>query len=272
MSRSNPTDNSPNPSERWMEWKGKDGHLEFYDKAKKEAVNVPLPFTFILLDRTATVRGYNNRLKSGIYSNEVRDTRSDRFVVKLFAGGIMAEGVWADIKDKVTARSAGGVFAINNYIAFKHGNEIKLGAIQMSGCSLSPWFDFEKEHRAPVEDPSNPGKTIQELFARAVVMTRGTPNTSGDVPFVPPAFALTDIKPDTNAKAIELDRRLQQYLEGYFKRTKIQQVETPGETPAAHRHPSAVPESPEEVCPTCHQKMPADGSPCPACEGDSVPF
>jgi hypothetical protein len=255
-----------------MEWKGKDGHLEFYDKAKKEAVNIPLPFKFILLDRTATVRGYNNRLKSGIYSNEVRDTRSDRLVVKLFSGGIVAEGVWADIKDKVTARGVGGVFATNCYIAFMHGTELKLGAIQMTGCSLSPWFDFEKEYRAQVQDPSNPGKTIQELFARAVVMNRGVLNTSGDIHFVPPVFSLVDIKPETNAKAIELDRRLQLYLDGYFKRTTIQRVETPADEPTTHRQPAGASKPQEDVCPTCSQPMPEDGSPCPACSGGDVPF
>jgi hypothetical protein len=271
MSRSNPQSSEPNPACRWFEWRGKDGHLEYYDKAKEEVVIVPLPFRCIVLDRTATVRGYNNRLKSGLYSNEVRDTRSDPFVVKLFKGNqIVAEGLWANIKDKVTSRSMGGVFATNCYVAFMDQTELKLGAFQISGCAIGPWFDFEKEHRGSVDDPMNPGKRIQELFARAVVINKGKPNLEGDIKFTPPVYTMTDIKPETNARAIELDRQLQKYFTGYFARNTIERTAPAADTGRPTSEPAGQAE--DEVCPTCHQPMPADGSPCPACAGDDVPF
>ena len=227
MSRSNPTSNTPNPATRWFEWKGKEGTLQYYDKTKKETIAVALPFQFILLDRTATVRGYNKKLKSGIYSNEVRDTRAEPFVVKCFAGGVVAEGVWKDIKDRVTSRSTGGCFAMNCYIAFKIGKEkeLTLGAIQVSGCALGPWFEFEKEHRRMVDNPSDPKKKVQELYAKAVTMDRGAKNDSGEIEFVPPKFGVKDISADSNAKAIELDKQLQEYLTDYFKRSTVVRAE-----------------------------------------------
>ena len=35
MSRSNPTDNTPNPAVRWFEWNGEQGGIRYYDKDKK---------------------------------------------------------------------------------------------------------------------------------------------------------------------------------------------------------------------------------------------
>ena len=77
MSRSNPNTGSSNPSTRWHEWAGDKGILKYYDKAQAATVEVPLPFTFILLDETATVKGWHDASESGIYANEVRDTRQE---------------------------------------------------------------------------------------------------------------------------------------------------------------------------------------------------
>lgn len=238
MSRSNPVDTQPNPATAWLEWKGKDGHLQYWDKQKEENVIVKLPFTFILLDRLATVRGFNKKLQSGIYSNEVRDTRSDPFVVKLFKGGIVAEGVWQDIKDRVTSRSMGGVFALNCYIAAKEGdNKLGIAAIQMSGCALGPWFEFEKEHSKAVENPNDPGgRKIQEYYAKAITITQGQRNEDGDIKFTPPVFSLKDISKESNAQAIALDKELQQYLTGYFGRTHVERTQTPAHVPPDDGH------------------------------------
>ncbi len=246
MSRSNPTDNSPNPAGRWFQWGGKDGSLSYYDKVKKEEIAVPLPFTFIVLDVTKTVRGYNKKLKTGLYSNEIRDTRDERLVVKYFAGGqVVADGLWNDIKDTVTARS--GKFAINIYLAFKDVNGFRIGCLQATGCAMSAWFDFEKAN----------GKAIIE---KAVVMRPGTKDTSGDVEFIPPTYTLKDVSPETNAAAIELDKELQKFFAGYFKRTltekahasapKEQEVEhQPEPEPPWGGEPEPPPDDPDSTVP-----------------------
>ena len=43
MSRSNPTDGSPNPATRWFEWKSSEKKFQYYDKQAKEVVQVKLP-------------------------------------------------------------------------------------------------------------------------------------------------------------------------------------------------------------------------------------
>jgi hypothetical protein len=252
MSRSNPTANNPNPATRWFEWAGKDGRLFYYDKAKKEKVNIPLPFTFMALDSTKTVRGYNKKLKTGLYANEVKDVQADRLVVKFFNGGTVAEGVWADIRDAVIARS--GKFGVNLYIAYKAADGFKIGCNQLTGCAMSAWFDFEK-------------KSGKSIFEKAITITQGKKDTSGDVEFIPPAFALKDVSEETNAAALALDKELQEYFAGYFKRTVADKAKATATADPAVQH------SPED---DGRQPEPPDdfdrASNPPAAESDDAPW
>src|ERR1700676_4454529 len=187
MSRSNPNaDRNPNPAERFFEWKGKAGILKYWDKEKEENVTVKLPFTCIVLDQLSTIKGYNKRLKTGIYANEVRDLRSSRLVVKFFKGEKIAEGFYAEIKDRVTSKSVGGTFVSSVYIAYRDGDKFKLGNLQLSGCALTPWFQFVKQNR----------KAINE---RAVIIAQDGINDQGEIHFYPPIFGLKDVSPETNA-------------------------------------------------------------------------
>ncbi len=78
MSRSNPNENgNPNPSTRWFEWNGEHGLVRYYDKQAEQQVEVGDDFTFMLLDQLGTVKGWHDASDSGIYANEVKDTRQD---------------------------------------------------------------------------------------------------------------------------------------------------------------------------------------------------
>lgn len=204
MSRSNPNTDTPNPSQRWFEWAGKDGVVRYWDKEKKEQVECKLPFTFLVLDQTATVKGWHEPSESGIFSNEVRKTSAEPLVVKSFKGGPLAQGMWADIKDRVGA--AGGHYVANIYIAFKLGGELAIGSLQLKGAALSAWFEWQKKHRAEVSN-------------QAVSVTGSNDGKKGSVVFKTPVFAVKEVTQETNDAAIALDRQLQEYLEGYFKRT-----------------------------------------------------
>ena len=118
MSRSNPHENGlTNPAVRWYEWNGEHGTVRYYDKDAKQNVEVGSDFTFMLLDQLGSVRGWHDASESGIYSNEVKDTRQEVLVVKSFKGGVLAEGIYKDIKDRIN--TLGGQFVANCYIAFK---------------------------------------------------------------------------------------------------------------------------------------------------------
>lgn len=211
MSRSNPQANIQNPAACRWEWKGGEGVLQWYDKEKQGNVTEKLPFTCLLLDRTAAVTGYSEPKGSGMYSNEVRDTKTQPLVVRWQKKGmgLVAEGLWQDIKEKVKGNS--GKFALNLWVAFKDADGFKIGVIKASGCALGPWIEFEQKA----------GKAIYE---KAFTVSRGEQEGKA-IKFYPPIFGLKDVKEETNAAAKVLDAELQEYLTAYFARPTAARAE-----------------------------------------------
>jgi hypothetical protein len=211
MSRSNPSENgTPNPAKRWFEWNGELGVVRYYDKEAQKNVDVGADFTFMLLDQLGRVGGWHNESDSGIYSNEVKDTRQEAFVVKSFKGGTLVEGIYQAIKDRVN--SLGGQFVANLYIAFKLDGALAIGSLRFKGAALGAWMEFVKEHRA-------------DLYKKAIRITGYTEGKKGRIVFRMPVLTLTDVSPETDRAAIALDHELQEFLKGYFKRTKREQVD-----------------------------------------------
>lgn len=216
MSRSNPTETSPNPCSKWLEWSGKNGNLKYFDKEAKSNVSVPLPFTFVLLDVLSCIKGWNDASDSGIFSNEVRDTRAETFIVKSFKGQEIAEGFYKNISDRVKA--AGGHFSGSIYLAFKDEGKLVMGNLQLKGAALFAWSEFQRANQS-------------EIYKKAITITGSTEGKKGSVTYQVPTFGLIDLLPATNEEATKLDEKLQQFLGGYFKRTRSEQVSRP---PAEH--------------------------------------
>jgi hypothetical protein len=213
MSRSNPTINQPNPATWWFEWNGETGALKYYDKERKDTIIVKAAgFTFLLLDQLASVRGWHEASESGITANEVRDTRIEPMHVKAFKGGSLAEGLYAAIRDRVAAN--GGHFVANCYIGFKEdkNSPLKLGCLQFKGAALNAWVEFSKAHR-------------KEIWEQAVMITGTVEGKKGKVIFQTPTFKLIKAGLETDHTAKALDVELQEYLKGYFERTRITAVE-----------------------------------------------
>lgn len=214
MSRSNPHENSsPNPAVRWFEWNGEKGLVRYYDKEAKKQVDVGSDFTFLLLDQLGSVRGWHDASDSGIYSNEVKDTRQETLIVKSFKGGTLAEGIYRDIKDRVN--SLGGQFVTNCYIAFKNGGTgLAIGSLRFKGAALRAWMEFTKAHR-------------KELYEKAIRIHGSEQGKKGRIVFHTPILELKDVSPDTNNIAKALDTELQTFFASYFKRPKREQVSQP---------------------------------------------
>lgn len=232
MSRSKPTNDSPNPSKRWFEWSGEKGVVRWYDKEAKENVTEDFPFTFMLLDQLATVKGWHEPSESGIYANEVKDTRSEPLVVKAFKGGILAEGFYKTIRDRIVA--LGGHFVANCYIAWRDIDGLKIGSLQFKGAALRSWMDFSKENRL-------------QLFQRAIRITGFEEGKKGSIKFRTPTFSLIAASEEGNNQAMALDAELQEYLTGYFGRPKVEQStavngqEQEEPAPPAREEPDEIP-------------------------------
>ena len=234
MSRSKPTDTSPNPAKKWYEWQGEKGVLRYYDKVRCENVLEPIPFTFLLLDQLSTIKGWHKESDSGIYANEVRDTRSEVFVVKAFKGGVLAEGFYKDIRDSVIAQ--GGHFASNCYIAVKENGDLALASIQFKGSALKEWMAFTGDK-----------KNRKQLYKQAVRIKGFKEGKQGKVIFRTPMFELVSISAEADTQAMVLDGVLQDYLALYFGRPKQEQAVPAAEAPAQEEEPfpTAAPDDDE---------------------------
>lgn len=210
MSRSNPSDHLANPAIRWFEWNGEQGVVRYYDKDTKANVTIGEQFGFVLLDQLGSVRGWHDASQSGIYSNEVRDTRAEVMVVKAFKGGTLAEGVYKAIKDRVN--TAGGQFVANCYIAFKHETGLAIGSIRFKGAALNAWMEFTKANRA-------------QLYTQAIEINGYTEGKKGRVIFRVPKLAIKPLSEASNEQALKLDKTLQAFLTLYLSKNKRDQIE-----------------------------------------------
>lgn len=223
MSRSNPTDGVRNPSTRWFEYaSGSDGGVvRYYDKEAKQDVTVGETFQFILLDELATVKGWHDASDSGIFANEVRDTKQDVMVVRSFKGGELASGVYSSIRDRVGAM--GGHFVASCYIAYKDADsKLAIGNIGFKGAALNAWVEFKK---AAGTKKDAAGKPVRAFYVDAVKITGFQEGTKGRVTYRVPVFALAPISPESNAAAVELDKELQSFLDDYLKRPRTEQAD-----------------------------------------------
>jgi len=226
---------TPHPCGRWIEWNGETGGFRYYDKTDKTNKPLALPFGFIVVGKTATVKGWHEASESGIMANEVADTTRDPFVVKSFKGGPLASGFYREIKDRVAA--LGGHYTSNIYLAYKSGAEMVLGCLQLKGAALMAWSDFEKAHRA-------------EIWSKAVKVATFAEGKKGKVIFRTPVFEIVGLSKESDDAAGVIQEKLKTFHAEYFKRTTTEQpapaahepADDSGDLPRAEREPD-----PEDV-------------------------
>jgi len=209
MSRSNNTE-IISPVKRHFEWSGSEGCIKYFDKTKGEKgenILLKLPFTFLVLDRLTTMRGFSDADNSGIWSNEIRDLKKETLTVRT-KKGIIGQGLYETLD---AVKNKGAQYAQSVYIAYYDENkELSIGNLLMTGSSIGPWIDLLK------------GK---DIYKYAVIIKEKKEEKKGATKFFAPVFNLTTVKPETDNKAIDLDKELQTYLKAYFSRNATQQTE-----------------------------------------------
>lgn len=219
MSRSNNTE-IQNPASKFIEWKGGKGILRYFDKSrgeKGEDVIIPLPFTFLVLDRLSTIKGFSDSDQSGFWSNEVRDLKKEPFTVRT-KKGVVHTGLYSTMAPVL---NMGACYSQSIYAAVKGADgKLEIVNIQMNGCAIGPWIELLK------------GKDIYKYAV--TIASRSDEKKKGQTVYYEPVFKLnSQIAEETEKQAIELDKQLQEYLAAYFKRTSSQIVESTADQAAA---------------------------------------
>lgn len=202
--RTNPNQTTaPNPAKRFYEWKGSKGCFTYYDKETKENIEAPADFSFIVLDELSTIKGFNQQTQLSLYSNEVRNLKTQKLIVKYHKGNELIDGYYNDIKEFVKAK--GGKYCKSVYIAIKDGNKLSIANIQFTGSGFDGWMRFVEKNR-------------NELYTGIVQLTGTVQEKNGATIYQVPTFAIRPISPVTDQAAGTLQKELETYLEEYFKR------------------------------------------------------
>lgn len=201
--RTNPNQTrKPNPAIRFYEWKGSKGVFQYYDKEKKETIEAPANFPFIVLDELSTIKGFNQQTQLSLYSNEVRNLKTQKMFVKYHKGNDLIDGYYNDIKEFVKGK--GGKFCKSVYIAIKEGSDLKIANIQFVGSGFDGWMRFLE-------------KSKNELYTGIVELTGSVQEKNGATTYKVPTFAIRPIAPKTDLAAGTLQKELEEYLVDYFK-------------------------------------------------------
>lgn len=204
MSRSKPRTTNPNPASKFISLSGKTGKFNYWDKEQKEVIEIEYPIVFLPLDVLSSIKGFSQKEKSGIYSNEVHNLAKEVLTVKIFDKGEIAEGLYKAIKDAV--KTQGGKFCRSVYamMYFDSGeNTEKIPEIvnfQLVGASLGAWIEFENEH---------------SIYDGAVKITGVKPAKTGATEYFIPEFSTNTVSKESAAVAFDLDKQLQKYLDEY---------------------------------------------------------
>lgn len=208
MSRSNPNEMSErptNPSVRFIDWDSDNKQFKYYDKETKQNVPIKLPFSFLVLDTLATIKGWSNESDSGIWSNEIKNIKTDILTV-MTKKGVEAKGTYEQIKGKVS----GSKYCQSVYIAYPENKVWQIANIQMKGAALGSWIEF-------CSPDKKSGNKRPDLLNGAVQVKSTEEGKVGKIVFNKPVFTYIETVPaEVQEKALVLDKELQEYLVKYF--------------------------------------------------------
>lgn len=200
-----------NPAKKFYKWNGEHMKFSYYVKETKENVLVDLPFRFVTLGRPLfCVKGFNEKLNTGLYSNEVRSVK-DEMTVRYFDKNqpIIARGIWADVKEK--ADVVGGRYHLSIYGYDLENKEII--NIDVKGNGIGEWGELFKRNSSRLADE--------------IVIVKGYKDgKKGIVKYTYPTFELErSISDDELDEVIDALEILKKYQSEYFKSNKIDDLD-----------------------------------------------
>jgi hypothetical protein len=192
---------SSNPTSKYLEWKSNDKAFSYYDKEAGQNVKVELPLKFVFLQHYHTVKGWNDASASGIYSNEVFYIGSEPMTVRSFKGGVLAEGLYKDIKSNIV--NAGGKYHRSVYVMLEDGT---IANLSFKGAVVREWSDFMEANRSLTD-------------AQWIEVKEAREEKKGSVKYSVPSFKMGPaLSKQDSSNADSVASSLKSYLDGYFNK------------------------------------------------------
>ena len=204
-----------NPAKKFYKWESENKTFSYFQKGetKEESKNVlvELPFRFVTLGRPLfCVKGFNEKLKLGLYSNEVRSVK-DEMTVRYFDKNqpVIAKGIWEDVKG--LADNVGGKYHLSIYGYDLDSKEII--NIDVKGHGIGEWGNLFKRSSARLADE--------------IVIVKGYKDgKTGAVKYTYPTFELERaVSDDELDEVIEALDTLKSFHTEYFKNKNVEPIE-----------------------------------------------
>jgi len=209
MSRTQKNSESDNPATKFIKLSGSTGKFGYWDKEaendkgeKGKTMELEYPIIFLPLDVLVTIKGFNKKDDSGIYSNEVHNIKTETLNVRIFGHDEIATGLYANIKSVV--KEAGGKFANSVYgMMYDEDDNPEIVNFQFYGASLSPFIEYQKEMGE------------NGIYGSAISIVGVAPAKIGIISYYIPTFTSKEVSKESSDKANEKDKELQVYLKRY---------------------------------------------------------
>lgn len=199
---------SSNPTSKYLDWKSNDKSFSYYNKEAGENVKVGLPFKFVFLQHYHTVKGWNDASNSGIYSNEVYYIGSEPMTVRAFKGGVIAEGIYKDIKPAIT--NAGGKYHRSVYVMLEDGS---IANLSLKGAVVKEWSDFMEDNKNLLDN-------------QWVEINSAKDQKKGSIKYTTPEFTLgSNLTAKESSQADSVASELKTYLDAYFNKEEAVEID-----------------------------------------------
>lgn len=182
------------PVTKYVTWSSNDKCFSFYDREAKTNVQLKLPIKIVHFRDFASIKGFDDRSQSSIFSNEVTSVKNEPLVVRSFKGGELIRGLYADIKLRL--KELGGKYNMSMYAMI----DGELVNISIGGAILQHWSDFSKDNR-------------NKFLTNYINVNMALDLKKGSVKYSVPVFSLgEEITAKDMNKADELDDELLDYF------------------------------------------------------------
>lgn len=200
MSRTRQIQKSKNPAKKFLSLSGVTGKFGYWDKEQNCKIELEYPIVCFPLDVLATIKGFNDKLQAGFYSNEVHSISEEILKVKVFEHGEFATGLYSDIKDKI--KIAGAKFCNSVYaMMYNEHDESEIVNFQLQGAALSPFIEYMKE--------------VKHIYKHSMNIVGVEKAKKGATTYFIPTYASGEMVDGDNLLADCLDVELQEYLDEY---------------------------------------------------------
>jgi hypothetical protein len=193
---------SKNPVQKYLSFKGSTGEVTCYDRDKKENVVVKNP-TLTILDIKNCVTGWSDAEGTNIYSNVIGSSVKEEFNVRV-GNKDLAKGFWSDIKLQVKA--AGGNYTNNIYAIMTIDKDFEIVVLQLKRSGISGWSDFT----------NGLGKYL-DIYSNSLEVGVSDIKKKGTVEYFEPTFKLTPFQKGAEEAADQAASVLKEYFNSFIK-------------------------------------------------------